>query len=123
MSVIAPDEDLWVLCVTFSIKPDFADEFIMIVSAVIDQMRHEQNFVTTTLCRDPETPGRFFLFETWKNREDFIATDLARAYRRPYEARLAEIQLADRQVQEWRQVRADFRPGLSPAPAQVVLGG
>ncbi|MEZ5998712.1 MAG: antibiotic biosynthesis monooxygenase [Hyphomonas sp.] len=100
---------LWALCVTFSIKPDHAGEFVEIVSAVIDEMRHEPNFVSTTLCRDPELPGRFFLFETWKSRAWFIAEDMTRTYRQPYEARLAEIQLADRQVQEWRQVRADFR--------------
>lgn len=98
----------WVLCVTFSIKPEFADEFVSIVSQVLDKMRHEENFVTTTLCRDSATPGRFFLFETWKSRARFIAEDLSREYRRPYEARLEEIKLADRQFQEWEQVRADF---------------
>lgn len=98
----------WVLCVTFTIKPEFADEFVNIVSEVLDKMRHEENFVTTTLSRDPAKPGRFFLFETWKSRARFIAEDLARAYRRPYEARLAEIQLEDRRFEEWEQVRADY---------------
>ena len=99
----------WVLCVTFSIKPEFADEFVAIVGQVLDRMRHEANFVTTTLCRDPAAPGRFFLFETWRSRERFAAVDMSRDYRRPYESRLAEIQLAPRQVQEWRQVRADYQ--------------
>jgi quinol monooxygenase YgiN len=98
----------WVLCVTFSIKPGHADEFVAIVSEVLDRMRHEPNFVTTTLSRDPKTPGRFFLFETWKSRARFIADDLSRDYRKPYEARLAEISLGERQFQEWEQVRADF---------------
>ena len=104
----------WILCVTFSIQPAFADEFVRIVSAVIDRMRHEANFVATTLCHDPATPGRFFLFETWRSRAAFIATEMARDYRRPYEARLAEIQSADRQIQEWRQVRADHADGGWP---------
>lgn len=108
----------WVLCVTFQIRHEHTDEFVAIVGAVIDEMRHEPNFVTTVLCRDPTTPGRFFLFESWKSRADFIATDMSRAYRGPYEARLAEIQSADRQVQEWRQVRADHT-----LPPTWPLGG
>ena len=103
-----PQNGHWVLCVTFSIKPECADEFVHIVSQVLDKMRHEENFVSTTLCRDPATPGRFFLFETWKSRARFLAEDLARDYRKPYEARLAEIWLGDRQFQEWEQVRADY---------------
>ena len=103
----------WVLCVTFSIKPEFAEEFVAIVSDVIDRMRHEENFVTTTLCRDPARPGRFFLFETWKSRAQFLAVDLSRDYRAPYAARLAEIQQADRQFEEWEQVRADYRLSAS----------
>lgn len=98
----------WVLCVTFSIKPEHADEFVEIVSRVIDRMRHEENFVSTTLCRDPAAPGRFFLFETWKNRARFLAEDLSREYREPYSARLAEIQAEERAFEEWEQIRADY---------------
>lgn len=98
----------WVLCVTFSIKPEHADEFVTIVSEVIDRMRHEANFVSTTLCRDPAAPGRFFLFETWKSRARFLAEDLSRDYRETYSARLAEIQAEERQFEEWEQIRADY---------------
>lgn len=98
----------WVLAVTFWIRPEHSDEFLEIVSRVIDAMRHEPNFVSTTLSRNPDVPGRFFLFETWKSRARFIDEDMAKAYRQPYEARLAEIQLADREISEWRQVRADY---------------
>jgi len=104
----AEDGGHWVLCVTFSIRPDCADEFVAIVSAVIDSMRHEDNFVTTFLCGDPAAPGRFFLFETWKSRARFIAVEMGREYRKSYEARLAEIELAPREVREWRQIRADL---------------
>jgi quinol monooxygenase YgiN len=104
----AASDGHWVLCVTFSIKPELAGEFVELVSRVLDDMRHEENFVATTLCRDPATPGRFFLFETWKSRERFVTEDLTRAYRRPYEARLAEIQQGERSFQEWVQVRADY---------------
>ena len=113
-----PDRD-WVLCVTFSIKPEFADEFVSIVSEVLDKMRHEENFVSTTLCRDPATPGRFFLFETWKSRARFVAEDLARTYRQPYETRLAEITLGDRQFAEWEQIRADY--SLPAGPKRWLL--
>lgn len=103
----------WVLCVTFSIKPGHADEFVSIVSEVIDRMRHEENFVTTTLCRDPAAPGRFFLFETWKSRTRFLAEDLARPYREPYSARLAQIEAGERRFEEWEQVRADYSLSVS----------
>lgn len=98
----------WVLCVTFSIKPEHSDEFVVIVSEVIDRMRHEPNFVSTTLCRDPAAPGRFFLFETWKSRAVFLAEDMSRGYREPYAARLAQIQAEDRHFAEWEQIRADY---------------
>lgn len=103
----------WVLCVTFSIRPEHADEFVTIVSEVIDRMRHEENFVTTTLCRDPAAPGRFFLFETWKSRARFLAEDLLCAYREPYSTRLAEIEAEERQFEEWEQVRADYSLSIS----------
>lgn len=116
-------EGHWVLCVAFSIKPQHVDEFVRICSEVIELMRLEPNFVTTFLCRDPADETRFFLFETWKSRADFIAVDMSRDYRKPYEARLAEIQLGPREVREWRQVRADYRLAEGPAWPLQLMGG
>jgi len=111
VEVAHSEQDHWVLWVEFSIQPECAEEFVAIVSDVIDEMRHEENFVTTVLCRDPDKPGRFSLFEIWKSREHFLAVDLSRTYRLPYEARLAAIQSEERFIREWRQIRADYRIG------------
>lgn len=100
-------ENCWVLCVTFSIKPEHASEFVTIVSEVIDKMQHEENFVSTVLCRDPAKPGRFFLFETWRSRDTFLAVDVKRDYRVHYSERLAEIQESERRFEEWIQIRAN----------------
>ena len=52
----------WVLCVTFSIKPQHTEVFRTIVSDVIDEMCHEKTFVSSTLWHDPQTVGSFLVF-------------------------------------------------------------
>ena len=107
----APTQN-WVLCVTFSIKPGYEGEFQTIVSEVIDEMRHEKTFVSSTLCHDPRTQGRFFVFEVWRDREEFFSVQVNRPYRDWYSRRILEIQAADRELAEFYQIRADYQFAL-----------
>jgi quinol monooxygenase YgiN len=102
----------WVLCVTFSIKPQHTEEFRSIVSEVIDEMRHEKTFVSSTLCHDPRTEGRFFVFEVWRDRDEFFTVQVNRPYRDWYSRRILEIQAADRELSEFYQIRADHQFAL-----------
>lgn len=102
----------WVLCVTFSIKPQHTEEFVTIVSEVIDEMRHEKTFVGSSLCHDPQTEGRFFVFEVWRDREEFFSVQVNRPYRDSYSRRILEIQAEDRELAEFYQIRADYQFAL-----------
>ena len=104
----APTQN-WVLCVTFSIKPEHTEEFRTIVSEVIDEMRHEKTFVSSTLCHDPRTEGKFFIFEVWQDRDEFFTVQVNRPYRDWYSKRILEIQAADRELAEFYQIRADHQ--------------
>ena len=102
----------WVLCVTFSIKPGHEEEFRTIVSEVIDEMRYEKTFVSSTLCHDPQTQGRFFVFEVWRDRDEFFEVQNNRPYRDWYSRRILDIQAADRELAEFYQIRADHQLAL-----------
>lgn len=98
----------WVLSIVIEIIPGYEEEFLQLVSDVIDQMRHEPNFVSTVLCRDTKNSSRFFLFEIWIDREDFYSIQLHRDYRNAYSAAIDRISRTPRQIVEWRQLRADY---------------
>lgn len=102
-------KDAWVICITIDILPGFEAEFIRIVGQVIDEMRHEETFINTMLCQDERNQCRFFLYETWESREEFVEVQLMRPYRNEYIQRMKEIQSSERTFSEWRELRSDIR--------------
>jgi len=103
-----------VFTVMFDIVEGGEEEFVRLVSDVIDKMRHEPTFISTTLGRDPNAPGRFYLFEQWADREEFIQVQLKRDYRTPYETRLPRLLRRPRAATEWHQLRSDHHSALLP---------
>ena len=100
----------WVIFVVIEVRPEHVEEFLTLVSEVIDAMRHESTFINTVLSRDLNDPSRFSLFEIWQDREEFFSVQLHRAYRSSYSHRIEQICKTPRQISEWLQIRADCCP-------------
>ena len=99
---------MFVVVVENHVKVGFEQEYIELVNPVLDAMRHEKTFVNTVLNRDPRDKGRFMLYETWLDKSEFLEVQMAREYRRAYEARLPSILKSPRVMEYWEPLREDF---------------
>ena len=114
----APDDlpaaDTFVLIATVPIKPGCEDEYLALVNAVNDRMRHEPTFVNTVLHRAADDRALFMLYETWRDRDDFFAVQMRQPYRAEYEARLPALLRAPRRMEVFEALRADHAEGPQP---------
>ncbi|WP_431856294.1 putative quinol monooxygenase [Azospirillum sp.] len=99
--------------VSLHVKPGREEEFLALLTPVLDAMRHEATFVNAVLHRDPADPARFMLYETWTDVDDVVTVQMKRDYRRAYEARLPDLLREPRQAQVWQPLRSDAAP-VSP---------
>lgn len=104
----ATAEGALVAVVSIRVKPGLEEEFLRLLTPVLDAMRHEPTFINAVLHRDPEDPTCFMIYETWSDRDDLVNVQLKRGYRRAYEARLPEILREPRQISVWQPLRGDF---------------
>ena len=111
-------DEQFVLLATVPIKAGREDEYLALVNAVNEEMRHEPTFVNTVLHRSAEDPGLFMLHETWRDREDFFSVQMKRPYRARYEARLPDLLRAPREMKVFLPLRADYvAPTMGSAAA------
>jgi quinol monooxygenase YgiN len=103
--------------VIIEVKPGHEDEFLRLLTPVLDAMRHETTFINAALHRDPEDPARFMIYETWADLDDVVQVQIRRDYRKAYLARLPEILREDRQIATWQPMRADFTFSTGQRPA------
>lgn len=104
-----------VFVVTLRVKPGLEEEFLRLLTPLLDAMRQEETFVNTALHQDPDDPSRYMLYETWADREEFFEVQVKREYRIAYEDRLPELLQEPRQAQMWQPLRGDFK-FFSPGP-------
>ncbi len=104
--------------VSLPVKPGCEDEFLRLLTPVLDAMRREPTFINAVLHRDPDDATRFMLYETWADRDDLVQVQMKRDYRQAYEARLPDLLRAPRRAQVWQPLRADF--AASPAEKEVA---
>jgi quinol monooxygenase YgiN len=98
----------FVVIVRNRVKPGHEQEYVDLVTPVLDAMRHEKTFINTMLHQDPADPCQFMLYETWTDREDFLRVQMGRAYRKAYESRLPEILERPREMHYWSPIRCDY---------------
>ena len=103
--------DQFVLLATVPIKSGREAEYLVLVNAVNDEMRHEPTFVNTLLHRSADDPALFMLYETWRDRDDFFAVQMHRPYRADYEAKLPDLLRAPRKMEVFETLRADYSKG------------
>ena len=97
-----------VVVVTLLVKPGHEEEFLRLLTPVLDAMRHEPTFINAALHQDAEDPTRFMLYETWADRTDLVEVQMKRLYRSAYEVRLPELLREPRRAEVWRPLRGDF---------------
>jgi quinol monooxygenase YgiN len=99
----------FVFVVYLHIKPDRQDDFLRLLTPLLDAMRYEETFINTVLHQDPHDTTRFMLYETWANREEFFEVQIQRPYRLDYEAKLPDLLEEPRQAELWQPMRGDFK--------------
>ncbi len=103
-----------VFVVTVDLKPGCEQEFLSLLTPVLDAMRHEPTFINAVLHRDPNFPTRFMLYETWADLDDVVEVQIQRDYRKAYWDRLPDLLREPRQIQTWKPLRQDFAALASP---------
>ncbi|WP_207479096.1 putative quinol monooxygenase [Arenibaculum pallidiluteum] len=90
------------------VKEGREDEFLALLTPVLDAMRGESTFINAVLHRDAADPASFMIYETWADLTDVVEVQIKRPYRAAYEAALPEILRTPREVRIWRPLRGDF---------------
>ena len=71
---------LFVLLVRIPVKAGFENEYLSLINAVIDEMRHETSFVNAVVHRSTEDPTVFLLHETWLGRDEVFTVHANEAF-------------------------------------------
>ena len=100
-----------VFYVKFRVKPGRIDEWRQAVNDIIEQMSHEDSFVSCQLHVDAQDPTLFTLYERWAEPSvDAFLQRQDKPYRRAYEALLPDLLQGPREPQvlvplgEWHRV-------------------
>lgn len=98
----------WAVVVKLDIKPEHVTEWLESVEEVLDAMRHEKSFVSTSLCAHPTEPNKFLLFEVWQDRDEFFTVQANRDYRQPFMEKMERFLQSPVNFDEWQEIRADY---------------
>jgi quinol monooxygenase YgiN len=93
--------------IKFQIVPGRRDDFLALLTGVLDAMRHESTFVEAMLHADPDDANRLMLYETWQDHEDVVNVQVHRPYRKAFHEALPTMLAAPRDISIWRCLRAD----------------
>lgn len=94
--------------ISVRIRAGAEEEFLALLTPLLDAMRHEPTFINAVLHRDPEDSCHFMLYETWADLRDVTEVQLNRAYRAAFMQRLPEMAASEREVTVWTPLRSDF---------------
>jgi quinol monooxygenase YgiN len=95
--------------ITFDVKSEKRDQFLVLLNGVLDAMRNEPTFHEAVLHRDPGSQDRFLLHETWESHQEVMDVQLTRPYRDAWHAALPDLLRSPRDVTVWEPIRADRR--------------
>ena len=76
--------------IKFQIVPGRFDDFLALLTGVLDAMRHEP-----------------MLYEAWQDHDDVVNVQLHRPYRKAFHEALPTMLAAPRDISIWRRLRAD----------------
>ena len=93
--------------IEFRIKPERRADFLALLNGVLDAMRGEAGFVSSTLHADPQDADHYLLHETWRDHDEVVEVELRRPYRDAWHAALPDVLAAPRAVSVWTPLRRD----------------
>ena len=97
--------------IKFQVVPGRYDDFLALLTGVLDAMRHEPTFVEAMLHTDPADANRLMLYETWQDHEDVVNVQIHRPYRQAFHEALPRLLAAPREISIWHCQRADRSTG------------
>lgn len=62
---------MYVVCVTVYVKPPFVEQFKAAILENARNTRHEPGNLRFDVLQEEETPTRFFLYEVYREKDDF----------------------------------------------------
>jgi quinol monooxygenase YgiN len=93
--------------IKFDIVPEKREQFMSLLTGVLDAMRSEPMFREANLHVDPENENHLMLYETWADHDDVLNVQLHRPYRQAFHAALDEMLVGPRDISIWRPLRSD----------------
>lgn len=95
----AANENITVLLVFLPVKAEAREEFRAKLAEMGEYIAKEPQFVSAAIHEDQDDPDTLVLYETWNAAPEELAEQLARPYRREYEASLGNLLKAERRIQ------------------------
>ncbi len=93
--------------IKFQIAPGKREDFLAVLTPVLDAMRHEPTFIEAMLHADPDDADRLMLYETWQDHDDVVNVQIHRPYREAFHSALPTMLAAPRDISIWRCLRTD----------------
>ncbi|WP_433996405.1 putative quinol monooxygenase [Bradyrhizobium iriomotense] len=87
--------------IKFDVVPEQRANFLRLLGAVLDAMRHEPTFHQAVLHRDPVSENRFMLYETWESHDEVVNVQIKRSYRDAWHEALPVLLALDRDIEMW----------------------
>lgn len=103
----------WAHITRIDVKEECVEEFLWRVQEVLDAMRHEKTFISTSMCVHPSDPGKFILFEVWEDKDEFYAVQKSRPYRTAHFQRFPDLLRSPSSREDWCEIRSDFAVHLN----------
>jgi len=93
--------------IRFHVIPERRQQFLQLLTEVLDAMKVETTFREAILHRDPASENTFMLYETWDSHDDVVNVQLNRPYRRAWHDALPGILAREREIGVWEPIRTD----------------
>jgi autoinducer 2-degrading protein len=93
--------------IKFRVVPDRREEFLDLLTGVLDAMKHEPTYREAMLHRDPKSESTFLLYETWDDHDDVVNVQIHRPYRRAWHEALPRILEGEREISVWEPIKVD----------------
>ena len=95
--------------IKFNVVAERREEFLELLTGVLDAMKLEPTYIQAVLHRDPQSETVFMLYETWESHDDVVNIQLDRPYRRAWHAALPRLLHGTREISVWAPIKSDRR--------------
>lgn len=90
------------ILVEFTLKPGVIKEFEAILLPHLERVASEENCLLMAASLNENDETTYILYERWKDEKDFWEVQMKRAYRIPYNEKIAPFEAAERKVKMFK---------------------